>query len=71
MDPQSYMLYTLILVGHAQYFIHYLFKIENFMKGIITYYFQDKCLKYHATFHLWNLEISKLHQNSIDFDLLY
>lgn len=51
MDPQSYMLHTLILVGHAQYVIHYLFKIENFMKGIITYYFQDKCLKYHATFH--------------------
>lgn len=52
MDPQSYMLHTLILVGHVQYFIHYLFKIENFMEGIITYYFQDKCLKYHATFHL-------------------
>lgn len=37
MDPQRYMLHTLILVGHVQYFIHYLFKIENFIEGIITF----------------------------------
>lgn len=45
MDPQSYMLHTLILVGHVQYFIHYLFKIENFMEGIITFIiFRTKAL---------------------------
>lgn len=30
-------IHTLIRVGHVQYFIHYLFKIENFIEGIITF----------------------------------